>query len=60
MIILKTFCAICGREHPDEIMVEKVKELSGDWVRTQLELSRWIVQFNGDCFDAYCSEECAR
>lgn len=46
-----------GREI--EIELDTIDATTPLQVRKQLEADRWVVQFNGEHMDTYCSKKCA-
>lgn len=46
-----------GRE--DWVWVDTLDEKTPELVRGHLERRDWIVQFNGEHMDTYCSKKCA-
>lgn len=46
-----------GREA--EISIDALDEHTAMRVKEELEADDWIVQFNGDNMDTYCSKKCA-
>ena len=36
------------------------RELDPQSIKERLEAQHWVVQFNGNNMDTYCSKECAR
>lgn len=57
---LQIYCVMCG-EKEIEINVHLVSEINPVYVAKEIEKhTGWVVQFNGDNFDPYCCEECAK
>jgi len=46
-----------GREV--EIIVDSIDDKNRKHVQTVLEKGGWVVQYNGDNMDTYCSKKCA-
>ena len=51
---------MCGAEPTSEFNVDDVSALTAENLKKRLESNNWIVEFNGDKFDTYCSEKCAK
>lgn len=43
-----------------EISLETIDKHTAMRVKHQLERDGWVVQFNGDNMDTYCSKQCAK
>lgn len=43
-----------------EINLETIDKHTAKQVKDSLESQGWVVQFNGDNMDTYCSKECAK
>lgn len=46
-----------GREQ--EIWIDTIDDKTRNLVQRHLERLNWVVQFNGDHMDTYCSKKCA-
>jgi hypothetical protein len=46
-----------GRE--EEVWIDTIDVKTAAKVQSHLERKGWVVQFNGDNMDTYCSERCA-
>lgn len=42
-----------------EISLSTISDASGKRLKEMLEQQGWIVQFNGEFMDTYCSKKCA-
>lgn len=58
MITLSISCSHCGKLLPEDIEVDGRKEL--DNIGKIIESLGWVVQYNGDYIDTYCSKRCAK
>lgn len=47
-----------GRE--EQIWISTISDAEAKSVKRHLERRGWVVQFNGDNMDTYCSKECAK
>lgn len=62
---LTVWCSMCGggerysKPQPLEIGVDLTKDLKPLAVKKAIEKHGWIVQFNGDNTDTYCTKKCA-
>ena len=59
-LIIRPFCAMCGKEPCKEFKADYTYELNIDAMKRKLEANNWIVQINGLNFDIYCSPKCAK
>lgn len=46
-----------GRE--EEVWIDTIDERTAGVVQRHLERRGWVVQFNGEHMDTYCSKKCA-
>ena len=47
-------------KHGSEVEITIKQDLAPESIKVQIEKLKWIVQFNGDNIDTYCSKQCAR
>jgi hypothetical protein len=58
---LEITCSMCipMRGQPIELYIEGPKDLDPKSLKKRIEKEGWIVQFNGDHMDTYCTKKCA-
>jgi hypothetical protein len=49
-----------GYGRREEMVISTVNDKIAQEVKQRLVARGWVVQFNGDHMDTYCSKECAR
>jgi hypothetical protein len=61
-LILEVSCS----QHPmstqpreERIYLDAITQTTADYIKQELERRGWVIEFNGDSMDAYCSKKCA-
>ena len=54
-------CSMCfpPKKRALKMDIEGPKDLDPETLKARIEGEGWIVQFNGDNMDTYCTEKCA-
>jgi hypothetical protein len=61
-LILEVSCSQHVMNTPpreERIFLDTITQTTADYIAEQLEQRGWVVQFNGEYMDTYCSKGCA-
>jgi hypothetical protein len=56
---LKVECSMCSEAQPLELAIEYKDDLDAKEITKRIQRAGWIVQFNGEMVDTYCTKKCA-